>query len=143
MSIVKFNDRLLSPFLPRVANDFWSDFFPMSTQENLRSLPATNIKENEKEYLLDIAIPGMKKEDINVEIEDGRLCISAESEKSVEENEEEYTRKEFSYSSFKRAFSLPENAVDKVTAKYQDGVLHISLPKRKMETSKPKRIKVA
>lgn len=109
------------------------------------TLPAVNIKENKDEYFLEIAVPGMKKSDFNIDIENKILSISSETREEREQKEENYTRKEFGYSSFKRTFTLPETVEsDKINAKYTDGILTIHLPKREEAKEKPvKRISVS
>jgi len=109
------------------------------------TLPAVNIKENKDEYFLEIAVPGMKKTDFNINVENKVLSISSEkSEESINEDEN-YTRREFGYSSFKRTFTLPDTVEsDNINAKYNDGILTIHLPKREEAKEKPaKRIDVS
>jgi len=103
------------------------------------TLPAVNVKENENEFLLEIAVPGMKKDDIKVNYENGRLTISSEKKNVIEEKEgERISRKEFNYQSFQRSFNIAGNIIDaeKIAAKYENGILNINLPKR--EEIKPK-----
>lgn len=143
MAIVKFKNRPFSPFFPSFVDDFFvNDAVPFDST-NGNSVPPTNIEETETEFKLDMAIPGLNKEDINVEVADNRLIVSTEKEESSEEEDKNYTRKEYSYSSFERSFALPENATGDVSAKYEDGVLQVTLPKKKVEVSKSKKIKVA
>lgn len=93
-------------------------------------LPAVNVKDNTKSFDLELAVPGYKKEDLKVNVEDGVLTISSERKKESEEDKNGYTRREFSYSSFKRSFQLPANVdADHVKANYVDGVLKLSIPK--------------
>ena len=104
------------------------------------TLPAVNIKENENEFLIEVAAPGMQKKDFKVDYDNGRLTISSEhkDEKESKENER-ITRREFSYQSFQRSFTVSENLVetDKITANYESGILHITLPKREEVKPKP------
>lgn len=105
------------------------------------NLPAVNIKENEKDYELELSVPGMKKDDFNVEVDNNVMTISAEINEENDVTEENYTRKEFSYSSFKRSFTLPETIdEDKIEASYVDGILKFRLPKRDEALPKPKRM---
>ncbi len=93
-------------------------------------LPAVNIKDNIKSFELELAVPGYKKEDMKVNVENGVLTISSEMKKENEEEKKGFTRREFSYSSFKRSFQLPENVDgDSVKANFVDGVLKLTLPK--------------
>lgn len=105
--------------------------------------PAVNIKDNEKTYEVEVAAPGMKKEDFEVKVDNGVLRISAAKEEEKEEKEENYTRREFSYNTFTRSFVLPENVdADDVKAKYTDGILHLTMKKKKIEAPKAKRIEI-
>ena len=104
------------------------------------TLPAVNIKENKDEYILELAIPGLKKSDFDIDVDNKVLSISSEIETSNEEKEENYTRREFGYSSFKRTFTLPDTVdSDKVNATYTDGILSVNLPKREEAKEKPAR----
>jgi len=111
------------------------------------TLPAVNVSENEDEYKLDVAAPGMTKNDFKLNYDNGRLTISSErKEEKEEKNGETITRREFSYQSFQRSFSVPENVInaDKITAKYDNGILHVTLPKREEVKPKPaKEIKIS
>lgn len=108
-------------------------------------LPAVNINENEKEFKIEMAAPGLERKDFKVEVENGVLSISSEKEEESNEEKKNYTRREYSYSSFSRSFTIPENSLpDKISAKYENGVLNITLPKKEMTVSKPtKEIKVS
>ncbi len=106
------------------------------------TLPAVNILENDNEYRIEVAAPGMKKEDFRVDFENDRLTVSSEfNEKKSNGNDENYTRKEYSYQSFQRSFTIPENLVDgdMINAKYNQGILMITLPKREEVKPKPAR----
>jgi HSP20 family protein len=115
---------------PSIFDDlfFGEEFRPLSQQS---SFPSVNIKEEETAFTLEFAIPGYNKEDLSIRVEDDILSISSEKESQSNSNEEAYTRKEFSYTSFNRSFSLPEIVdVDKIEAKTQDGMLYLTLPKK-------------
>jgi HSP20 family protein len=93
--------------------------------------------EDEKSYKLDLAIPGMDKKDLKIDINEDILTVSSETKNEVEENKDGYKRKEFSYSSFCRSFYIPENVNrDKITSAYKDGILNIELPKQEEEKAK-------
>lgn len=111
--------------------------------KNFLTMPAVNIKNNEDHFEIELAAPGLKKEDFSIEVEDDLLKLSVEKKQEVEENTENYTRKEFSFSSFHRSFTLPKNVVDKdhVKAAYVDGILKVSLPK--LQEAKETKIKIA
>ncbi len=122
------------------ADQFFSDDFPTMRS---RWMPAVNIKDNEKDFEIEMAAPGFTKNDFDVKVENGMLRISAEREETTEEKEVNFTRKEFSYNSFERSFTLPENVDNKdIDAKYTDGVLRLTLKKTKVETPKVKKIAV-
>jgi HSP20 family protein len=125
--------RTYSPFLSNLFDD---DFFPVLTSRT-GSMPAVNIKEDEKNYTLELAIPGMDKKDLKIDINEDVLTISSETKNESEEEKDGYKRKEFSYSSFCRSFYVPENVNrDKIGASYKDGILNIELPKMEEEKSK-------
>jgi len=111
------------------------------------TLPAVNVKENDNEYQIDVAAPGLKKSDFKLNFDNGRVTISSEKTDESEVKEgEKLSRREFSYQSFQRSFSIPENIInaDKISAKYEDGILHVTLPKREEVKPKPaKEIKIS
>ena len=93
-------------------------------------IPAVNITEHKDEYKVSLAAPGLKKDDFKIEVNGNILTISSEKEESKEDFDKKFTRKEYSYSSFSRSFTLPEEInQEKIEAKYEDGVLKISLPR--------------
>lgn len=103
---------------------FESPFYKRSWQ------PAVNIRENDDHFEIDLAAPGLSREDFNVSVEDGVLTISCEKEEEKNEEKEEYTSREFSYQSFRRAFSLPESVdQENIKAQYTEGILKITLQK--------------
>ncbi|KEO75722.1 Hsp20/alpha crystallin family protein [Anditalea andensis] len=111
------------------------------------TLPAVNIKENEEGFTVEVAAPGMQKEDFKVEIDNNLLTISSEKQdEKVEQDGEKFTKREFSYQSFQRSFTLPQGMVkeDKIEAKYQDGVLYLMVPKKDEAKKKaPRLIKIS
>ena len=137
MSIVKRNNLLFSSLMNEFFRPDW--FGGMETLNT--TLPAVNIKENEKDFELELAIPGFKKEDFNIEVDENILTISSEVTSENESKESNYTKREFSYTSFKRAFTLPETVdEDNINANYESGILRLTLPKRKEALPKPKRL---
>jgi HSP20 family protein len=106
-------------------------------------LPSVNIAETNDSFNIEVAAPGMKRDDFKVELDNNVLTISSEVENKKEEKDKEgnYTRKEFSYQSFQRSFALPENKVEgeKIAARYADGILHITVPKKEEAKVKPAR----
>ncbi len=127
-------------WLPSVFNDlFDTDFMPRANQ----TAPAINVKENDKAYIVELAAPGMKKEDFNVHINDeGNLIIKMESkqEQKEEDKSTRYLRREFSYTKFEQTLILPDDVVrDNISAKVEHGVLTVELPKQVKEEVKVSR----
>ena len=122
--------------MPTVFDEFfkpWNDWFENGGTFSGRTMtmPAVNIVENKNDYGLSLAVPGMKKEDFNIDVEGNMLTISCEKEETTEQNNERYNRKEYNYSSCSRSFTLPEEVNrEKIEAKYEDGVLKVMLPKK-------------
>lgn len=118
------------PSLRSAMEDFFnSDFFNKPFM-NAESLPAVNIRDEEDSYELELSAPGFKKEDFKITSEDGLLTISAITSSERDEKKKNYTRKEFSSSSFSRSFNLPDNIEEgDVKAHYKDGLLKLSLMK--------------
>lgn len=106
------------------------------------SLPAVNVQETSDEFHIDVAAPGLKKSDFKMNYENGRLTIASEKENKTEKKEKgKVTRREFNYQSFQRTFDMSEELVDaeKISARYTDGILHVSIPKREEVKPKPAR----
>lgn len=144
MGTLMKNDRRLFPTIPSFFDDMLTrDWFnwPSNLSTNSASVPAVNVKETNDAYELEVAAPGMSKEDFKVELDNNLLVISAHKEKEHEEQDEKgnFARREFNYQSFTRTFSLPERLVmgDQISAKYLDGILHISVPKTEEAKVKP------
>jgi len=127
MTLIKWQHR--NPLTDMVNNIFdndLGDFFGKRFSD-----PAANIIENNEAFQLDIAAPGMKKEDFKINLENNILNISAELEDAKREEGKNYTRKEFYYGSFNRAFTLPKTInTDKIIADYENGILKITMPKK-------------
>ena len=124
-----------SSAMPTVFEDFfkpWSQWFDDSgLVGRTANIPAVNIKENGNHYTVSLAAPGLKKEDFKIDMEGNMLTISSEKEESKEEKDEKFTRKEYSYSSFSRSFSLPEDVrQEAIEARYENGELKITLPRK-------------
>jgi HSP20 family protein len=126
--------RSFRPFyMPNIFDD---DFFPVFSNRT-NQMPAVNIKEDDKNYVLDLAIPGIDKKDLKIDMNEDVLTISSEAKSESEENKDGYKRKEFSYSAFSRSFYIPENVNrEKIEANYKDGVLSVSLPKQEEDKNK-------
>jgi HSP20 family protein len=142
-TLIRQNGNLF-PSLPSLFDDFLTSTLD-SSLSNWRStgatLPAVNIVETNDEFQIEVAAPGMKRDDFKVELDNGILTIAAEREQTMESDKSDrnYNRREFSYQAFQRSFALPENKVEgeKISAKYHDGILHISVPKREEAKVKP------
>ncbi len=103
-------------------------------------MPPANIAETEKEFRIDLSSPGLKRSDFKVEVDNGDLVISSEKRNEDKEETENYMRREFSYSGFCRRFQLPDNAQDEnISAKYDNGMLHVTIPKKEITATKTKK----
>ncbi len=114
-----------------------------NTSSTQTTIPAVNIRETADNFEVDMAAPGMNKEDFKVELDGNQLTISSEKSNQNEEKEDErFTRKEFSYQSFMRSFQLPKDVVDieKINARYENGVLHLVIPKKEEAKQRPPRM---
>lgn len=124
-----------NPFLEMARKFFDDDFdYYPSIFETRRNSGLSNVSENEKEYKIEISAPGLKKEDIKIDLDDNILRISSEIEDKKEEKHDGYYRREFCKSSFQRSFTLPR-LVDKenISATMEDGILNLTIPKTKEE----------
>lgn len=141
-TLVKTNGNFPTLF----GNVFGKDFNELFAPANLTNygVPAVNIVEGESGFRLEVAAPGLKKEDFKINLENNVLSISAQKEQKTEETTEKYTRKEFSFNSFRRSFTLP-NTIDgeKIAATYTDGVLNVELPKKEEAKKTPRLIEIA
>ena len=122
---------------PSNLGEFLDDLFNTSIgdivgTDFVMSRPSVNIKESETDYLIEVAAPGLNKEDFNIVMEKDQLKISVEKEDAKEESEDgKYKRREFNYSNFKRRFTVPESVdVNRIKAKYENGVLKVMLSKK-------------
>lgn len=102
------------------------------------SMPAVNVIETGEDFRIEVAAPGLDKKDFNIDLDGRMLTISSQKELKNEEKNERFMRREFSYSSFSRSFSLPESInADQIKANHKDGILHITIPKREEAKQKP------
>lgn len=145
MTLIKRNENYptWSNFFNEFLNHDWADWTHNNFSDPNTTLPSVNIKETEDLFEVEMAVPGMTKDDFKVELNNNFLTISAEKKSETEEKGkkgERYTRKEFSYRSFSRSFTLPDVVEsDKIEAKYDNGILSLQIPKR--EEAKPKPVK--
>jgi HSP20 family protein len=124
--------------------DLWNNFFENENYtpgfRKYCSAPAANIIEHEGDFQLDLAIPGMNKEDFKIDVENNLLTVSSEKQAQNEESEKNFTRKEFVYGCFSRSFTLPKSVdTENINAIYKNGILQIVLPKKEEEKTKVKR----
>lgn len=131
MSLIKLNNRF--PFFNQMFPDILDTDRLLNEELLIKNnwIPAINVKENKGNFEIEVAAPGFSKKDFEVTITDDVLTISAENKKVKDEKEEDYTRKEFYYNSFKRSFTLPKS-IDfskKIKANYDNGVLRVHLEK--------------
>ncbi len=141
MNLVKRNNGNVNGLFPSLMDEIFKDWAGGSQMVN-KMVPPVNIKETEKAFSVALMAPGFKKEDFNIEVDNDLLTISSEIKNEKTEQEEgKYTRREFSYSSFKRSFTLPETVnTDDINASYEDGILTIALPKKEEALPKAKRL---
>jgi HSP20 family protein len=113
-------------------------------KHSFRSAPAVNIKEDDASFTIEMAAPGKKKEDFSVSLDKSILTISSEKKEEKEEKQEKYTRREYSYTAFKRSFTLPETvSQDEISASYVDGILNVVIPKKEPKKPEVKTIMVS
>lgn len=131
-SMVKKTTGSFFPAIPSLMDNFFGRDWLNSALSDL-TLPAVNVQETRDDYMIEVAAPGLKRDDFNVELDNNVLTISSQSENRHEEKDQagNYTRREFNYQSFQRSFTLPQNKVkrEEITARYIDGVLYITVPK--------------
>jgi HSP20 family protein len=131
-------------YLPDLSDHFFgrdlmSNFFSDGADY---SVPSVNIRENKNAFEIELAVPGMDKNDLNIQLDKDILTISAENkDENSEGDKDRFMRREFSYSTFKRSFSIPESVnVDKIKASHENGVLTVELPKMEEDKSKLKKM---
>lgn len=149
MSLIKRNGNGF-PAFPVLFDDFFNrelfnwgnnNFSTTST-----TVPSVNIKETADHFEVEVAAPGMEKKDFNITLNGNLLTISSSKQYEDEQKEQNYTRREFSYKSFQRSFDLPKDVVDadKINARYENGLLHLTIPKKEEAKQKaPRMIEIA
>lgn len=154
MTLVKSQKRRTPMLSNALVNDpFFADFFDRRglmknffNNDDFDFSPAMNVKEKEKEFEVELAAPGLEKDDFKITLENGLLTVSAEREDKKEEEKEGFVSREFSYNSFRRTVGIPDSVDEEkdITAKYDNGVLKLKLHKKEgTEAKKPKTIKVS
>lgn len=140
MSMIKRNQDLFGGLL----ENFWNDSAFLRPEYRNSAIPAVNIKDNTHEFEIEVAAPGLDKEDFDIQVEDDVLTLKVNKSAETSEEKDNFTRKEFSYFDFQRSFNLPKNQIDseKVQANYKDGILCIKLPKIAEQKDAVKKITV-
>jgi HSP20 family protein len=130
------------PFLPSLMNEV---FERASTETEITYRPAANVREDEKAYQLELALPGIPKEEISLKFEDEVLTVSAGHQLREDEKSAKYTWNEFAYKSkYERAFQLPETVdADSISATFENGILKVTLPKKEVQPASVKQIAIA
>ena len=122
--------RKQNTWYPSIMDDFFNTNWNFDIPTYSNSMPAVNIKEADKEFLLQIASPGLTKDDFEVSFEDNVLSIEVLKKDDIKENNNDFSRFEFDYNSFKRSFTIPESVeINKIDASYLNGILYIYIPK--------------
>ncbi|MEQ7799261.1 Hsp20/alpha crystallin family protein [Pedobacter sp. ASV1-7] len=144
MTLVKFNNRTrnTAPYFNNVFDSLFSE--ALNKNLTVNKIPGVNILETEADYKIELAAPGLTKEDFQINLKKDTLSVWAEKKTTEVEAEKDYTRKEFDYYSFARSFVLPESVDgDKITAEYTNGILNITIGKKDESKSATKEIKVS
>ena len=140
MNLVRFNQY---PTLTDLMENLERTFLGRVDEES-GDIPAVNIKEENDKFVLEMAAPGMKKDDFQINLDNYQLTISSEKSEKNEEKKDNYTRREFMYSTFSRSFTLPKTIdIDKIKADYKNGILTVILPKKEEEAKLTKQIKIS
>jgi len=141
MTLARRSENFLPSFFDKFFGGDLMDWNLSNFSSTNTSLPAVNVKETKDDYIIELAAPGMKKNDFNVNFQNNVLTISSEKKEEKNEQNDTYSRREFCYRSFQRSFTVPGQDVDsdKITANYNDGILNIKLPKREEVKPKPAR----
>ena len=137
MNITRYQNNINKP-LGGLINDFFNSSLPQLNNSNfVASSPSINIIENKNQFLVEVAAPGLSKEDFNIKVDKDHLIISAQNKSAKENQSDGYTRKGFNYTSFERNFHLPETVdSDQINASYTDGILGITLQKKEEAVDK-------
>ncbi|GAB3724067.1 hypothetical protein GCM10028816_14140 [Spirosoma lituiforme] len=130
-TLVRYNN------FPTFFNSFYNRPVINRYQNTTPNVPAVNVKETEAAFLLELAAPGLKKEELKINVENNKLTISYQPEAKAEENAEKFTRQEFGFTSFERSFRLSKTInADAIKAAYTDGILTVELPKVELKEEK-------
>ena len=130
-------------FIDDFFNDNFFSGFTNSRIEN-KNVPAVNVEETDKGFIIDVAAPGLDKKDFHLSVEKNTLTISSKKEENQEENQEGILRREFNLNIFSRSFTLPEDTeVDKIKASHKNGILSVNIPKVEVKVQKAKEIAIS
>ncbi len=134
----------LNNSFPYLLENYFNNQSDYLQRNHFKSLPSVNVTEKTDSFTLELAAPGLKKDDFKINFQNNKLTISAEKEVKTEEIDGKYTRKEFSFNQFQRSFTLPQTIDnEKIEATYTDGILVIVLPKKEeAKTKEPKQIEI-
>ena len=133
--------RTSNPLFPSLLDEFFGSEFPLSPTSQRANVPSVNIAESDTAFELALAAPGKTRKDFNVELDDHVLTVSSESKHEDTTKTEQYTRREFRYDNFQRSFRLPDSIDStKIVAKYDNGILNITLPKLEEAIPEPKKL---
>ena len=139
MNLVRFNHPGFTNFF-----DNFEKVHQELTNGSKGNVPSVNIIENEKDFVLEVVAPGLKKDEFNINLDNQILTVSRDIEQNETETNVNYTRKEFVYGNFSRSFTLPKSIkFDNIAANYNEGILSITLPKKEEEAKLTREIKVA
>ena len=141
-----FKENSFFPSFSSMVDNFFGKNFDsiIETMSKGTMIPAVNVIENKDNYILEVAAPGLKKEDFKIDVADNLLTISSEKETEKEKSTKKYTRKEYSFSSFSRTFYLPEDIdADSINASYENGELSIKIKRKELKGSKKKEVKIS
>jgi HSP20 family protein len=130
MTLVKFNNktRNTAPYFNNVFDSLFSD--ALNKNYGINKVPGVNISESAVDYKIELAAPGLNKEDFKIDLKKENLAVWVEQKAADATTQKDYTRKEFEYTSFARSFVLPEGIdADKITAEYTNGILNITIGK--------------
>ncbi|MFN0256341.1 Hsp20/alpha crystallin family protein [Pedobacter ureilyticus] len=144
MSLVKFNNRTrnTAPYFNNVFDSLFSD--ALNKNYGVNKMPHVNILETENSYKIELAVPGLTKEDFKIELKKDNLSVWAEKKVEQTEEQKNYTRREFQYNSFARSFVLPEGIdAEKINAEYLNGILNITIGKKEQAKDEHKEIVVS
>jgi len=139
MNLIRFNQH---PTFWNILNDFDKNLDYSANRNNLNS-PLVNVINQDNQYVIEVAAPGIKKEDFNIKLENNKLVISSDLKEDKDDKNVNYSIKEFGFTSFSKTFFVPKDIeAEKINADYNNGVLSVSIPKKEKEAALSRNIKV-